>query len=174
MSENNNDTPQENNNLSAGKKRENTLKEIVNLLGRTKNKDERFNVGYCHRSLPVTSSFMRAFEDRETALISNVQSVIVGYEKIPDHLLTKKDLEEQQKINPENFMGQIYPLNRAIFCNTRTLNNWDENYYQESVAVEARSRDDLREIGVNAFKSPPAMPGFNPLGIREDPMKSDN
>ena len=142
-------------------KREETLFKIVTLLGHTEDQNERFNVGYAHQSLAVFSSFIRSFEKRMAAFVS--ESNVTITEAIP----SKADLKDKKIL-----VGKSVSVNRNIFVNSMTLTTWINFFYQESPAINARARDDLRTIGENAFKVP-ALQGFQFGGMDRTPEADD-
>ncbi len=151
-------------------KREESIGKLINLLGHTQNQDQRYNVGFAHHSLAVYTSFLRAFERRQAQFVNHFEVSIKEATPIPDTKSNPKPdekSEDKTEDKSKELIGETITVNRPIFANTMTLTKWIENFYQESPSINARARDDLIQIGGNAFNVAPIQ-GFQFGG--EDPV----
>ncbi len=148
-------------------KRETALSEMLGRLGASKNQDERYNNGFAHWSLAVHSSYARAHDKRMGNFIKEINITIREAVIAPD----LKE-EDKKKADPSLLIGKTILIDRPIFEYDFTLTRWVENFYQESPSINARARDDQREIGTQAFKTP-AITGFSSWGTEEQEIKPD-
>lgn len=129
-------------------KRESALSEMLQRLGASKSKEERYNNGYAHFSLAVHSAYARAFETRMATFVSKTNLTITG----------AKPIKEEDKEKAKDLIGKNITVERSIFDNTMTLTTWTENFYQESPSINARARDDQVQIGSKGFAVPVITP----------------
>ena len=146
--------------------RELALGRMLDNLGSTSDSEQRYNNGYVHNQLPVFTSWIRAFENRMSTFVSQLNMTITEVKEIP------KEKKVEHKFKPEELVGKGITAQRSIFDNTKSLTEWIENFYQESPSINAKAREDQKEIGINAFGTA-AHTGFQPWGSEEAPLESD-
>jgi hypothetical protein len=149
--------------------RELALGRMLDNLGSTSDSEQRYNNGYAHNQLAVFTSWIRAFEKRMAQFVSVLNMEII--DAVP---VEEKNAEPRKNdfSKIKELVGKGIVVERSIFDNTMTLTNWIENFYQESPSINARAREDQKEIGINAFGTA-AHTGFQPWGSEEQPLDSD-
>jgi len=152
---------------TASKTRETALSEMLGRLGNTHTADERYNNGFAHYSMAVFSSYLRAFEDRMSRILGNLQVTVL--EAVPvEGKKNSKVIPEM--INALDMVGKTITIDRPIFENTMMFTKWIENFYQESPSINARAREDQVTIGTEAFKTV-ALSGFQ-HGERDEALST--
>lgn len=136
---------------SPSDKRETALSSMLQRLGASQTKEERYNNGFAHHLLAVHSSYARAHDKRLGNFIQEV------------NITVREAVAVTPEANQDELIGKTVLVERPIFEYNYTLTQWIENFYQESPSINARARDDQLGIGMEAFKQP-AITGFNPFG----------
>jgi len=134
---------------TSSEQREIALASIAQRLGSAETWDERAQNAFIHYSLPVHTSYARAFENRMRQLIIPLTVTVTGC--------------SCDKQPCEKHIGEVLLLKRPLFLNTMTLTEWITNYFQESPSVNARARQDQVELAKAGY-AVPAIMGMQPFG----------
>ncbi len=152
-------------NKSPSLTREETINLIVQHLGSTQTKDERFNNGFAHFSLARPSSYIRAMEERLARFVS------VNNVKVLEATVLDKTNKEAIKAAAE-LVGKTIQVERPLFSNEKPLTKWVENFYQESPSIAGLAREQQTELG-KAAMGVAAISGFQPWGEEEEGVEPD-